>query len=286
MRAYVMDAFSSRIFGGNQAGVVLPDRPLSDELMRQIAAEFKHSETAFVTLEEDGSVRIKYFTPAGEVDLCGHATIASFALLRKLELIGDGRCTARTRSGDLRIDVEGDTVWMDMAPPKLLRTLEAGEAEEVYLAYGLSPEDCPECFSPEIISTGLADIMLPVRDHDALMAAVQDERAVTELSRRYDCVGVHMFCPGGDVCTAYCSNFAPLYDIPEECATGTSNGALTYYLYRRELVQPEAENVFLQGEHIGRPSEIRSRLMLTDGGDVLIRVGGRAVMSLRCELMI
>lgn len=278
-----MDAFSGRIFGGNQAGVVLPDRPLEDGLMRQIAAEFKHSETAFVTLEADNSVKIRYFTPAGEVDLCGHATIASFALLRKLGLIGDGDRLARTRSGDLNIGVLGDTVWMDMAPPRLLRTLTESEAAEIYAAYGLSPADCPACFPARIITTGLADIMLPVRDHDVLMGAVQNEAAVTELSRRYDCVGVHMFCPGDRTCTAWCSNFAPLYDIPEECATGTSNGALTYYLYLQGLVRPGAENVFLQGEHMGRPSEIRSRLTAS-GDDVLIRVGGRAVMSMACDL--
>ena len=70
MEAYVMDAFSAQIFGGNQAGVVLPDRQLSDALMQQIAGEFKHSETAFVRVESDGSVTLRYFTPAGEVDLC------------------------------------------------------------------------------------------------------------------------------------------------------------------------------------------------------------------------
>ena len=285
MQAYVMDAFSPGIFGGNQAGVVLPDRPLADALMQRIAAEFKHSETAFVTMEADGSVRIKYFTPAGEVDLCGHATIASFALLRKIGLVGDGCHTAHTRSADLQIDVEGDTVWMDMAPPRLLHVLEEGEWSELYEAYGLTSADRPEGLVPEIISTGLADIMMPVRNHEILMAAVQNERTVTELSRRYVCVGVHMFCLGDDTCTAWCSNFAPLYDIPEECATGTSNGALTYYLYRRGLVKPGQENIFTQGEHMGRASEIRSRLAVS-GEDVLVRVGGQAVMSMRCELMI
>ncbi len=285
MRAYVMDAFSKQIFGGNQAGVVLPDRPLEEETMRQIAAEFKHSETAFVTMEEDGSVRIRYFTPADEVDLCGHATIASFALLRQLGLIGDGEHLARTRSGDLSIGVKGDTVWMDMAPPKLLRTLTPEEAEEVYEAYGLKGTDAPEGFPARIITTGLADIMLPVRDRETLMRAVQNAPAVTELSRRYECVGVHMFCPEESGCTARCSNFAPLYDIPEECATGTSNGALTYYLYLLGLIRPEEENVFLQGEHMGRPSEIRSRLTEQDG-NVLVRVGGRVVMSLECDLKI
>ena len=77
MKAYVMDAFSEKLFGGNQAGVALPERPLSDAMMQQIAAEFKHSETAFVTVNDDGSVTPRYFTPAGEVDLCGHATLAA-----------------------------------------------------------------------------------------------------------------------------------------------------------------------------------------------------------------
>ena len=285
MQAYVMDAFATGIFGGNQAGVVLPDRPLEDGIMQQIAAEFKHSETAFVELLPDHSVKLRYFTPACEVDLCGHATIASFALLRKIGMVGDGRCIARTRSGDLQIDVEGETVWMDMAPPRLLRTLESGEWEELYASYGLKVEDRPEELVPEIVSTGLADIMMPVRDHKTLMAAVQNEAAVTELSRRNECVGVHMFCLGDGSCTAWCSNYAPLYDIPEECATGTSNGALSYYLYRRGLIRPGEENVFIQGEHMGRPSEIRSRLTL-ENENVSVRVGGRAVMSMRCELMI
>ena len=130
----------------------------------------------------------------------------------------------------------------------------------------------------EIISTGLADIMMPVRDRETLLRAVQDETAVTALSRRFDVTGVHMFCPG-DGCV-YCSNFAPLYDIPEECATGTSNGALTYYLYRRGLVRPGEETLFMQGEHMHRPSRIRSRLHIAPDGAVTVRIGGQAVMSL------
>lgn len=285
MEAYVMDAFSAKVFGGNQAGVVLPERELSDEVMTQIACEFKHSETAFVTVNADGSVSLRYFTPAGEVDLCGHATIGSFALLRKIGRIGDGTHTAHTKAGELTIEVQGDTVWMDMAPPVLLRELKEQELPELYEAYGLSTADRPEGYLPKIVSTGLADIMMPVRDHETLMKAVQNEQKVTELSKHYDVTGVHMFCVDGKDCTAYCSNYAPLYDIPEECATGTSNGALTYYLYLQGVVKPEDENVFLQGEHMHRPSEIRSRL-LKDGETVSVKIGGRAVMSLQCDLKI
>ena len=285
MEAYVMDAFSAAVFGGNQAGVVLPDHELSDEVMTKVAGEFKHSETAFIRVEKDGSVTLRYFTPAGEVDLCGHATIASFALLRQKGYIADGILDAHTKAGELKIRVSGDTVWMDMAPPRLLRELTAGELPELYEAYGLKSGDCPEGFLPKIVSTGLADIMMPVKDHDTLMRAVQNERAVTDLSRRYDVTGVHMFCLGGDDCTAYCSNYAPLYDIPEECATGTSNGALTYYLYLQKMVKEGKENVFLQGEHMGRPSEIRSRL-IKENDEAKVLIGGRAVMSLACDLKI
>ena len=264
MKLYVMDAFANRIFGGNQAGVALPDRELSDETMRQIAAEMKHSETAFIHMEPDGSVSLRYFTPAGEVDLCGHATVASFALLRQLEKIGDGDHIAHTKAGELNITVRGGTVWMDMAPPQLIGDIPAAERAALYAAYGLTEADCPEGYIPRMVSTGLADIMMPVRDHETLMRAVQNAPVVTELSRKYDVTGVHMFCP-------------------EECATGTSNGALTYYLYLRGDVKPEQENVFLQGEHMSRPSEIRSLLYEKDGA-VTVRIGGSAVMSLDCEL--
>ena len=280
MKVYVMDSFSDRIFGGNQAGVVLADKALEPAVMQQVAAELKHSETAFVWQTEEGN-RLRYFTPAGEVDLCGHATVAVFALLRRLGRIEDGTQKALTRAGALEIEVSGETVWMDMAPPKTLGILPEESWEELYGAYGLTLEDRPADLPPEIVSTGLADIMMPVRDHETLLRAVQDERTVTELSRRFDVTGVHMFCLGEGA--VYCSNFAPLYDIPEECATGTSNGALTYYLYERSLVKPERENLFLQGEHMGRPSRILSRLTVQDGA-VRVRIGGQAVMSLAGEM--
>lgn len=280
MKVYVMDSFSDRIFGGNQAGVVLADKVLEPAVMQQVAAELKHSETAFVWQTEEGN-RLRYFTPAGEVDLCGHATVAVFALLRRLGRIEDGTHKALTRAGALEIEVSGETVWMDMAPPKTLGILPEESWEELYGAYGLTLEDRPADLPPEIVSTGLADIMMPVRDHETLLRAVQDERTVTELSRRFDVTGVHMFCLGEEA--VYCSNFAPLYDIPEECATGTSNGALTYYLYERSLVEPERENLFLQGEHMDRPSRILSRLTVQDGA-VRVRIGGQAVMSLAGEM--
>ena len=117
--------------------------------------------------------RLSFFTPAGEVDLCGHATIASFALLRQEGLIADGSHIAHTKASDLNIGVSGGTVWMDMAPPRWIRELTAAELPALYEAYGLTPADCPEGLLPAIVSTGLADIMMPVRDHDTLLRSIR-----------------------------------------------------------------------------------------------------------------
>lgn len=287
MRLYIADAFTAQRFSGNQAGVALlgeEDFPQED-MMRALAGELKHSETAFVRQTGERAFHIRYFTPAEEVDLCGHATIAAFTVLRETGAAAPGRYALYTRSGELEIEVGGDSVWMDMAAPRDGREFSQEEQAGLYAAYGLSLDSRPEGLAPQAVSTGLLDILLPVKDRAALGGAVQDEAEVTRMSREYGVVGVHMFCPEreGNI-TARCRNFAPLYAIPEEAATGTSNGALTYYLYRRGLIGAGGENRFLQGEAMGKPSEILSRL--TDGPEgVKVRIGGRAVLTLRCELL-
>ena len=286
MELYVADAFTTQRFSGNQAGVaLLGAEPFpAEELMRSLAGELKHSETAFVQKTGENSFHIRYFTPAEEVDLCGHATIAAFTVLRDTGAIGLGDYALHTRSGDLTIQVGTDSVWMDMAPPTDGRGFSEEEQAELYAAYGLSLADRPDGLEAQAVSTGLLDILLPVKDLGVLDRAVQNEAQVTRLSEHYGVVGVHMFCTGGADATAHCRNFAPLYAIPEEAATGTSNGALTYYLFRRGLVASGADNRFVQGEKMGKPSEILSRL--TESGDgVKVQVGGRAVLTLRCKLL-
>lgn len=287
MRLYIADAFTVQRFSGNQAGVALlgeEDFPQED-MMRALAGELKHSETAFVRQTGERAFHIRYFTPAEEVDLCGHATIAAFTVLRETGVAAPGRYALYTRSGELEIELGGACVWMDMAAPRDGREFSQEEQAGLYAAYGLSLDSRPEGLAPQAVSTGLLDILLPVKDRAALDGAVQDEAEVTRISWEYGVVGVHMFCPEreGNI-TARCRNFAPLYAIPEEAATGTSNGALTYYLYRRGLIGVGGENRFLQGEAMGKPSEILSRL--TDGPEgVKVRIGGRAVLTLRCELL-
>ena len=286
MELYVADAFTTVRFSGNQAGVALlraGEFP-AESLMRALAGELKHSETAFVKQTGPKAFHIRYFTPVEEVDLCGHATIAAFTVLRDTGAIAPGDYALHTRSGNLEIGVGADAVWMDMAAPQDGRSFSEVEQEELYAAYGLTLADRPEGLEPQAVSTGLMDILLPVKDLETLERAEQNEAQVTRLSEGYNVVGVHMFCPHTPDAAAHCRNFAPLYAIPEEAATGTSNGALTWYLYRRGLIQAGADNRFVQGEKMGKPSEILSRIT-EDGSGIKVRVGGRALLTLKCELI-
>lgn len=119
MRFYIVDAFTSKPFGGNTAGVVLLDSDLfpEDDLMLSIAGELRFSETAFIKRHSAHEFTIRYFTPKAEVELCGHATIASFFLLHQKEL-ASGQCLCHTLAGDLCILLD-EKVMMQMAKPHI-----------------------------------------------------------------------------------------------------------------------------------------------------------------------
>ncbi len=272
-----IDAFTDKPFGGNPAGVVIIDGQYpEDEAMLQTAKRAGYSETAFVRPGKDRSVELRYFTPAAEVDLCGHATIASFFELWKQGLVESGKTyKAITKAGEINVDVdESGSVWMDMAPPRELGGLDDEDLAALYAAYGLNPEDAGP-LPPAIVSTGLPDIIMPVKDAGLLAALKPDMEAISRLSEKLCVTGVHVFAPGQDGVTARARNFAPLYDIPEEAATGTANGALCYYLYNRKLIKAGEPQLIIQGEAMGRPSKIRA-IVLKDGSDVKLRVGGQA----------
>ena len=288
MKFFIADAFTKEVFGGNPAGVVILDKGMDfpeDETMRKTAAELRYSETAFIKpLSEpdaDGAYsafNVRYFTPAAEVDLCGHATIATFSCLREAGLVKAGTTVLnKTLAGDLDIVIGEESILMDVAPGECVKVIdEETVLKELYAVLGISYEDnlpVLENLKPEIISTGLPDIMLPVISREELNKMAPDFAAVTELTKRLDVVSIHPFAlAGGDV-TAYCRDFAPLYDIDEEAATGTANGSLTFYLQRNEVIPSTAECLFIQGEAMDRPSEIRS---VADGPS--IKVGGSAAI--------
>ena len=278
MNYYIIDAFTDQPFGGNPSGVVLlaSNRFPEEKLMLQIAAELRYSETAFIRRDADKEFTIRYFTPKAEVDLCGHATIASFYSLHH-EGLASGTCLCHTLAGDLRIEA-GEKVMMQMAMPRIVANLE--KTEEIYKALGVS--DYHPAMPVQIAYSGLPDLMIPLPDVNTLQALNPDMEAIAGITKKYDAVSFHVFAFANDGYTAHVRDFAPLYDIPEESATGTANAALSFYLQQNGCLGAEAECAFLQGEAMGRPSVVATQIRK----DGTIYVGGTAAIVARGELCV
>lgn len=281
MKFLIVDAFTKTTFGGNPAGVVIlpqnQDFPDYDTMLKT-AAELRYSETAFIKPMGSNEFNIRYFTPASEVDLCGHATIGSFCSLLNEGLIESEKSYVNhTLSGDLNIEVADDFVMMDMATPQEIDTI-SDEANQKELYDIMGAKFSHELHKPKLISTGLPDIMMEVATREDLESLEPDMKALSALSARYKVTGVHAFTlDSDDGVTAHCRNFAPLYDIDEEAATGTSNGALTYYLYLNKVISGNTECKIIQGEKMKRPSEILTKITTSEGTSK-VQVGGSAVI--------
>ena len=284
MKFYIADAFAENIFAGNPAGVVITGGDfLDDNTCISTAAELRYSETAFIKRNGPCDFTIRYFTPVSEVDLCGHATIASFYVLKHSGIINDGNFTARTKAGNLNINVKNNTVMMDMASPVHIATIsEESEIKRLYEILGA--ENIPESgMLPMIISTGLPDIIMPVSGRAELNSLAPDMNSLSALSEEYNVVGVHPFAPdASNEVTAHARDFAPLYGINEEAATGTASGALAYYLYLNNLITKDTDLCFIQGEAMNRASKIAVRIR-NDGS---IQVGGSAAVLAEGEIHI
>ncbi len=290
MKFYIVDAFSDQLFGGNTAGVVIcgeNEEFPGKEVMIKTAAELKYSETAFVKKLEEKTFHIRYFTPADEVELCGHATIGTFGALLDEGIVEDNASyEIETLSGRLEVILKDGFILMDMSEPIEMEEIKAStKLAELAEIMGISTDDIG--MAPQLISTGLPDIMLHIKTKTALMNIAPHFDRLAELSKKYEVVGVHAFTLAEDQkdVLAYCRNFAPLYEIDEEAATGTSNGALTYYLYKNGYVKEGENNTFLQGESMNRPSKIMSMLK-KEGEKVKIKVGGVYVTLVKGEIFL
>ncbi|WP_127508484.1 PhzF family phenazine biosynthesis protein [Actinoplanes solisilvae] len=199
-RVYVVDAFTDVPFRGNPAGVVLLDRWRDDEWLQQVAAEMRHSETAFaVPRADDGEWDLRWFTPAAEVDLCGHATLATAHVLARPAVF-------HTRSGRLSCDHAADG-WIELNFPADPAT---PLTPDPHLRQALA--------GAEIVAAGrgVSDILVEVPDVAAVRALTPDLAAVAGLDGR-----------GLIVTTfdnrAYSRCFYPALGVPEDPVTGSAH---------------------------------------------------------------
>ncbi|MTI49803.1 PhzF family phenazine biosynthesis protein [Sporosalibacterium faouarense] len=281
---YQVDAFTDKPFGGNPAGVVPDARGLSENDMQNIAMEMNLSETAFVIAKDPMNFDIRFFTPKCEVDLCGHATIATFYTLAYkgyIEGIENGvvKVYQNTKLGKLPVEIyysggAVESILMHQDKPRFLGAIE--DINSICESLNISREqlgienndlDC------QIISTGLADIMIPVKNKEILMNLNINYDKVSKLSRDNESIGIHVFAIE-DESKIWCRNFAPLVGINEEAATGTANGALLYYLKRNNILKENKIRVY-QGYSLGRPSIIDCEFEERNS-DKIIKVGGKA----------
>ena len=275
---YTLNSFAKTREGGNPAGVVLNADSLSEEEMKKIAASLGFSETAFVLQPTVADFKVRFFTPNEEVDLCGHATIATFYAMSKLNLLKDGKYEQETRAGVLGIEIGNNSfVMMSQSTPVFSDII---DKKEIADSLNISTSQISEDLLVQVVSTGLRDILVPVKSIEILDEITPDMEKIKEVSQKYKAVGYHVFSLnsllGGD---AYCRNFAPLYGIPEESATGTSSGALACYLYHYDKIsQKQASHmIFEQGYSMEKPSEIHVSLSIKENEIFEVKVGGRAM---------
>ncbi|MCO1603781.1 PhzF family phenazine biosynthesis protein [Desulfosporosinus nitroreducens] len=278
VNVYTLNSFAKTKEGGNAAGVVTNADSLSEKEMRKIAAILGISETAFILRSNVADFNVRFFTPNEEVDLCGHATIATFYTMASLGLLKPGTYKQETKAGILGIEIKEDnSIMMNQPVPVFSEIIDKDELAD---SLNIKASQMPEDLSVQVVSTGLRDIMVPVKSIKILNAIKPDMEKIKKISQKYNAVGYHVFALESlHGAYANCRNFAPLYDIPEESATGTSNGALGCYLYHYGKINNEqASNiVFEQGYSMKKPSEILVSLTVKENEILEVKVGGNAM---------
>jgi predicted PhzF superfamily epimerase YddE/YHI9 len=226
---YQVDAFTSRVFAGNPAAVCPLEDWLEPALMQSIAAENNLAETAFFVGRE-GDYEIRWFTPTTEIDLCGHATLASAWVI--FEALEPSRrvVTFGSRSGTLAVAREGGRLTLDF-PARAPQRLEPSEA--VAAALGRPPRE-----------------LWAARDYMAVYDREDDVRSLApDLPRvaRLDRFAVIVTAPGSG-CDFVSRFFAPAQGIPEDPVTGSAHCTLVPYWARRlERSRLHARQVSLRG---------------------------------------
>mgnify|MGYP006271559445 FL=1 len=278
-RALLVDAFTSEPLSGNAAGVVPDAEGLDAEQMQAVANELGASETAFLLPSDDADRKVRYFTPTQEVDLCGHATIASHGFLAEAGEL-DEAATLETNVGVLDIDIEDGTVWMTQDTADVERV--DLDYERVADALGADPatlEDIGADLPLATATTGLPFLVVPVNFLEGVSNLDPDMSAVAELTDELGVTGVYAFtfdALDADS-TLHGRMFAPAAGVDEDPVTGTASGAVGAYLREVRAFDGELpeEMVFEQGHFVDRPGTVRVRARADP-----VSVGGQAVTAL------
>jgi trans-2,3-dihydro-3-hydroxyanthranilate isomerase len=287
MRYYIVDVFTHTRLKGNPLAVVLDADELSTPTMQAIAREFNLSETTFVLKPTAAHAerRIRIFTPALELPLAGHPVIGTWFLLASKGFIGttSGWNTFHQEllAGVLPVEILKEDnrvveVWMTQATPQFF---ERPEAQKVLSGLSLDRDDLESSIPAQFVSTGVKQLMLPLRTVDALRKIKPNGNELPEVLAAHDSHLVYAFVEDGNFVNAR-AIFSAGSMLFEDAATGSAAGALTAYLWK---YRQRSGLQIRQGDDIGRSSTIHSRIS-SDGA--IVKVGGTAVIVAEGQLAI
>jgi len=254
---YEISAFTTNPFGGNPAGVCPLERWLPDAVLQGIAANNNLAETAFTAPRGD-DFELRWFTPAVEMDLCGHATLAAASVLFNERGLPGDNVRFHSRSGELNVARAGDMLTLDFPsrPPA-------------------------PCTVPEALIRGLGakpSEVLKARDYLAVFASEAKVRALHPdfvALKTLDCLGIIVTAPGGD-CDFVSRFFTPAAGVDEDPVTGSAHCTLIpYWATRLGKAKTHARQVSARG------GELFCELV----GE-RVRIGGTAMLYLRGEIQV
>ncbi len=294
-----LDVFTREPLAGNPLAVFPEATGLDDRTMQALAREMNLSETAFVLPSSVATRRVRFFTPFAEIPLAGHPTIGTWWLLAARGAVdvapeGVTRLTQETGAGVLPVDIHCESgqvrrVVMTQADPQFGDSV---PSEGFGLLLGGPPDIVPPSPLPQVVSTALPQLMVPIRSL-ADLRALPSGGGGAALARRLrelgtDCAMCFTLETERPEATVHCRMFAPGLGVPEDPATGSAAGALGCYLVWHGLVRPHdgvARVVVEQGHEINRPSSITVDVTVGNGGEITgVEVGGEAVEVITGEV--
>jgi trans-2,3-dihydro-3-hydroxyanthranilate isomerase len=289
---YQVDAFTARPLGGNPCAIVFDCPNLGDEVMLAIAREMNLSETSFVWRMDDGRFRARYFTPAEEIPLAGHPTVATiYALIDsgRLQLDGDYlKLPLVLRDGPIDVEVfakkgKVGRIVMSQRKPQFLSIY---HPSDILPAFSLNESDLLPDTVIQTVSTGTPQLMITLKNHDSLRKATLNLEKYAALRNASDFFSPHLFCMQGiEHGATFARHFGVPPDIMEDPFTGSATGGMAAYLWHYGLIDSRTF-IAEQGHWMNRPGEAYVEVVGPRENIETVKVGGAAVTVFRGELTI
>ncbi|MCY9694492.1 PhzF family phenazine biosynthesis protein [Paenibacillus alginolyticus] len=265
IKVYHYDAFSHIPNMGNPAGVVLDGEKLSDDDMQKIAEQVGFNETAFPLKSEKADLKIRFFTPGHEMNLCGHATMATIYALKTKGLLGDQtKLTIETKAGVLSIRLDsqlnkGIYITMQQAPPQFQDF--NGSLKDLASAMGIQEEDIETNLPTLYGSTGIWTLLVPINNLSAFRAMKPNNKQFPGVLQDMPKASVHPFCleTYDENAHMHARHFSSPYSgTIEDPVTGTASGVMgAYYAkYMNEEADYPLNLLIEQGHEMGRDGRI------------------------------